>query len=290
MKYLVFLTVFLIGCSSAKKNIQTNEVLIKDQNKNIADLKIQSKDCESTKEYITAIEFLRDKSEMAAPEAEAQKMAFEVSRGCTGAANRFIRIAKLLVRSHFTPKNAIESANKFVLKTDLEADAFVEVFLQAFAKENLDMDVMSSAEIAHSLSNEFLGDAKIASSDFKSISLYCIENKDILKYNKFDCGMLAQKISKKGQNSGQSLSKSFENLYEFLISQRGPRLNIESAIKITEEVLAVSGKAAENYIQGYKYAISRDGLKLTSPNALEFAMKMAKFTEAQNQNVSGIKK
>lgn len=290
MKYLIVLLALSIGCSSAKKNVQSNEVVNKDINKYVTDLKTQAKDCESTKEYITAIEFLRDKSEMAAPEAEAQKMALEVSKGCTGAANRFIRIAKLLVRSHFTPRNAIESANKFVLKSDIEADAFVEVFLQAFAKENLDMDVVSSAEIAHSLSNEFTGDVKTSSSDFKAISIYCIDNKDTLKFNKFDCGKLAQRIAKKGQNSGQSVAKAFENIYEFLISQKGPRLNIESALKTSEDVLAISAKAVDNYIQGYKYAVSTDGLKLTSPNAIEFAMKMAKFTDAQTQSVSGIKK
>lgn len=285
---IVFL--FIIGCSSAKKNFQVNETNNKETAKQTAEGKIHSKECESTKEYITAIEFLRDKSEMAAPEPEAQKMALEVAKGCNGSANRFIRIAKLLVRSHFTPKNAIDSANKFILKTDNEADAFVETFLQAFAKENLDMDVVGSAEIAHSLSNEFTGDVKVAASDFKSISLYCMNNKDILKLNKSECGRLAQRISKKGQNSNQSMAKSFEGLFEYLISKKGPRLNLDMAIKTTEEVLSVSAKAADNFIQGYKYAISTDGLKLNNPSAIEFAMKMAKFTETQAPVESAIKK
>ena len=277
MKHILFAIVLIsTACSTTPKQAVVPAAPIALP----TDPKEQRKDCESFREYVTTIEFLRDKNEVAMPEADAQKMALDVSKGCTGAANRFIKVTTLLSRSKISGKNAAQSGLKFVMKSDAEMQAFIEIFQKAYLKEFLDMDMMSSVDIAHSLSNDFTGDSTVATKDFNEIAAYCNAS-SVIKMRKQDCGALAGRIAKKGQNSKLSVAQEFKNQFEFLVSSDGPKLNINDAIKAAEDTVSISPKASKNFINAYKYAVAKEGLRQTSVQALSFAMQMANLTDSQ---------
>src|SRR4051794_21970772 len=60
--------------------------------------------CTTTREYITSLEYLRSRKESAMADTDAQKVARQVAKGCTGAAGRFIRISTLLQTTGLGPK------------------------------------------------------------------------------------------------------------------------------------------------------------------------------------------
>ena len=86
--------------------------------------------CSSSREYITALEYLRDKKEYSLGEEDARRLAEKISSGCTGAAKRFIRVSSLLVKAELATKDAVETGAEFALKTDVEADTFIDIFLR----------------------------------------------------------------------------------------------------------------------------------------------------------------
>lgn len=86
------------------------------------------------------------------------------------------------------------------------------------------MDIDSSLKIAHSLSNEFGGYLYLAVKHFQDIVEYCMNHEDF-HFEKADCGKLAAKVSKQGENSKEVMSKPFIAGFEFLVSvKRGHTL------------------------------------------------------------------
>ena len=230
MKKIVLLTVlaiFATSCTSykIKKNLMTWE----------PDDPEINKDCESTKEYITAIGFFHSHSDFIVPESEARKLAYEISKGCSGAADRFIRVAKMLTKARMTGKDAFNSSTKFIGKGEREVGAFIEIFQRAFLAEYLDMDVRSALEIAHSLSNQFDGNSITAVRDFRKTTDFCLKN-TVMNLDKEACGKLAAAVAKLGENSKQSVASAFQNAYEFLTSEGGPTMAVPDAITLCDKV------------------------------------------------------
>ena len=109
------------------------------------------------------------------------------------------------------------------------------------------MDVRNALTIAHSLSDQFNGDAVTALRDFRKTSDFCTKN-EALNLNKSACGELAASVAKLGEHSGQSVAGAFQDAFEFSRSTEGPGLAIPDAIKQAEELIAISPKA-DNFIR-----------------------------------------
>ena len=88
-------------------------------------------DCNSAKEYVTALEYMRAQKDVPTPDVKAREVATYVSGGCTGAAMRFIRITSLLTRAGVGFANAIEMGMDFSNRSDAEVETFFTVFQQA---------------------------------------------------------------------------------------------------------------------------------------------------------------
>ncbi len=286
---LILLAYFISGCGLKRKEpdliLENQQPTSSDSNKKSElfqekpePTRQTSFECESTKEYVTVLNYLREENELIVPEDEARKISLQVSQGCDGAANRFIRISRLLVRSHVSGNDSVRSALKFVQKTTKEVSTFEEVFARCFLEEYLDMDIDASVSIAHSLSNEFDGDAQIARYDFRGILNYCLDNDEKFHLKKSECGRLAARIAKAGQNSKQTVMKAFKEGFEFLNSTNGPNLNIQDSLKMSEELVSISPKAVSNFKDAYAYAVSKSGLQMSIKDAIPFSKLMAEYT------------
>lgn len=231
--------------------------------------------CTSAKEFSTSLRYLRAQKDFELPEAEMRRIAKEVSEGCTGAALRFMRTAQLLSRSGVGSKSAVKSAMELSQKTDRETETFLAIFRRAFLAEHLDLDVRSSLSMARSLSIEFEGDILAVRDDFEKILDFCVSGKH-LELSKGQCGELAARLARKGQDFSGGVALSFVSVFEFLTKHaKGPKLGVAPALQ-KAEAAATSGPAyAENFIQGYLFAISEEGLQLTEPQAMKHAQEMA---------------
>lgn len=230
--------------------------------------------CTTTREYVTAIEFIRKRSELGADEKFARKIADQVSQGCTGAARRFIRTADLLVRSTLTGHDSLKKAIELSHASDEVTETFVEVFRNAYRKGGLDLPVGMSLELATELSLKFNGSVAHVREDFERLVEYCVSESK-LDLPKPACGRTAARVAALGEVFPQGASFAYIRLFEFMVSDRGPRLTTGDALKLSESLLWKGPEAENNFVDAYRYAVDPKGLGLSVPKAVEFAKKMA---------------
>jgi hypothetical protein len=230
--------------------------------------------CLTTREFITTLEFFRKDSDFKMKDSEAQDWSFQVAEGCTGAAKRFIRIAKTLSNAGANRKTAVEVALPFAKATDDQTEAFISAFKLSIAEDVLDMDFLNSTKIAKSISIEHPGDLKFALKDFEKIVKTC-SNSTRFAISRKDCGSLAATIAQAGSKWEKGAADPFLETYEFLTSEKGPTLINSQAVNWSEKIISQGPAAKENFKQAYQYASSSDGLKLNRDEATRFALKMA---------------
>lgn len=234
--------------------------------------------CTSTKEFITTLEYLRKHTELALPELDARQLAEKVALGCTGAAERFIKVASVLSKAQLSGRDAVAAALKLSSKSDAQAETFVSVFKKSFLADYLDLDMKTSVDLAHSLSAEFSGDQVQVRKDFEKFVDFCLEQSK-LNLPRPQCAPLAARLAKKGEATGKPVFNAFRDLYEFMKSEKGPNLSNEDVVQRAEAMVSISPVAAQNFIQAYKFGVASSGLGLPAKDAYDFAKRMAERTQ-----------
>ncbi len=237
--------------------------------------------CRYSREYITTLEYLRSQKAFDIPEARAEKIAEKVSTGCIGSAKRFIKIAAILSESGITTSESIQMGIEFSEKTDFQMQTFIQVFLSAFLKENLDLDLKTSIQMAHSLSIEFPGNPQVIEKDFQTLVHFCISER-YLNLSRPLCGPFAARIAQKGENFQGGIANPFIQIFSFLISDSGARLTTGQALPLAEHIIEGGQNSTENFIEAFKYGVSPKGLNHTVPQAIQFATIMASQNASKN--------
>lgn len=242
--------------------------------------------CLSSREYITTVHYLRDQKEFGLSEKEIQKTADSVSTGCTNASKRFINTIKILTKLGIDARSAAQTALKFASKTDKHSETFIKIFKYSYNPDKLDLDALSAINLSLSLSADFGGDLENAVENYQDIVEYCLENKS-LELPLSQCAILSKDITLKGINFQKPLAPDFKKLATFLQTDKdGPKLSVLESLKITKKVIVFGPTARENYIQAFRFATAKSGLKLSHKDALIFAQKMARRSKQKSKTGS----
>lgn len=234
--------------------------------------------CTSSKEFITTINYLKQKKEFSLNQKDAFNTAMKVSQGCSYSSSRFINALELLLKISLTASDAIKVAIRVANSDDAKSEAFEDVLKRSFTKKYLDLPLKDSVAYALALSIDFKGDPTVARNDFKRLVEFC-KDEDYLEMPIIKCAEIALEVSKHTVKFKESLVSSFIDLFEFQIEKDGPNLPTFNALEITREVIAAGPLAEENYKLAYKYAVQKDpGLDYDRTNAIKFAKKMAKLS------------
>ena len=247
-------------------------------------------ECQTTREFITACEFLKANPAFRLPLAEARDLALKIAEGCTGSANRFIRVARVLEKAGVGRRDQTKLGLQYASSGDAETDAFVGIFRKSLASDDLDLSLEDALKIALSLSYEFPGSVERARDDFEKLSGYC-SNPSRMGLPKTLCGVFAARVAKMGANRERPIAADFIESFEFLKSSKGPALPRIDAARVAEEAVSAGNFGRENFIDAYRYAVSESGLGLPRDGALEFAKRLSLAgvktevkTEAAKQN------
>jgi len=230
--------------------------------------------CSTAREFITAREFLRERKDLGIPEDQAHRLTTQIAEGCSGAAQRFIRVLGVLMHSGLTPNDSIKTALKLSKENDQQTETFLAVFQSAFLPEYLDLDLRSSLQLASSLSVEFEGDLVPVRDDFSKLVDFCLRE-DVLNLPRPQCATFAARLTRLGANWRGGISKAFIELFNYTRSSKGPSLITGQALALTEEIIAQGPGAPENFQQAYRYALSAKGLTMPQQQAIAFARQMA---------------
>lgn len=235
--------------------------------------------CLSTREYITSLEYLREKEEFKVKESDARELAKVIAGGCTGAAGRFVSITDMLVRAGVQSAKAIRLGKDFSLLNQKKADSFLIFFKKLFLKKYFDLNVSDALRISLDLSEMVKGEGFVEK-DFEIISSFCLK-KDSLNLPYLKCASLAADVAKLGAKNEESIADKFIELYHFL---RGPdtvNLNVLKSIDVAKDIAFFGKVGIENFVLAYKYSKSSKGLDLGSGKSFAFAMEMVKKTKVE---------
>ncbi len=230
--------------------------------------------CLAAREFITTLRFLRHHGEFKISEYEGNKVADQVSRGCTGAAKRFIEVTNLLLRIGVSTPNAIKKGIRFAGASQKEVKTYIKVFQRAFIAEYLDLDLSTASRLAEDLSVGFKGDSRYAREDFEEISEFCLEESG-LDLTKPACSYLAWDVAKAGEKYKDGAAENFLDVLEFIQDEKGPSRSVGEALALAKEVISFGPQAVQNFKNGYRFAVSSSGLKQGYIQAMGFARKMA---------------
>ncbi len=234
--------------------------------------------CSSAREFITAYQFLRSLPESKVTMKEAHKLALSVAGGCSGAAKRFIQVAKVLLKSNVDARSAFFMGVEFATSDDPTSTAFLGIFAKSFLTKYLDLDVTAALRLARSLSIDYKGKPEKSMKDFGEIVKYCLAAKGF-DLPKPKCAEIAEKVTRFGQIFVEPVAEPFILLFKFLRSdEEGPRIPSYQALKIATRIVEISPYAPANFQQAYLFAASKRGFELGRGKAIGFANKIAQQT------------
>jgi len=232
--------------------------------------------CDSWREYITSYRYLLDKKAIVFTKDQASQTAFQVARGCNGAAGRFIRVFDLLINAKISIQQSSEIAQEIALADNDSAESFAEIFKTAYLEKYLDLSLYNAINLARSLSTKVASGSRQAQNDFSKMVEFCLSAKG-LALPKADCAQLALEISSMGQDvQGKSVADGYLEVLAFLRdSSDGPRLATFEAMEVSKELIAISAEAGRNFIPSYKFARDKDQLGLDRASAIRFAKNLS---------------
>ena len=235
-------------------------------------------DCPAAEEFTAAMGYLRHATALKLGEPAMRALALRVAAGCEGAAARFAATFELLSRSHLDSASALEVAVQVGSRDDQTKQAFDLVFRRAFLATELDLELHESLQLARDLALDLSGDTTQASEDFATVVRFCT-GRGGLDLPKPGCAKLAARLARRAaQGDGTSVAVAFVDAFEFLTGADGPHVTTADALRIAEEVVAISPFAVENYRRAYGFAVATKGLRLSRQDGLKLALSVAEQT------------
>ena len=233
--------------------------------------------CDSHKEFVTTLEFMRKQDYYEMGEQHSREVAKQVAKGCNGAAKRYVRVYELLRKVEAGARTSINTAIEMSQSTDKRVNTFMATFRNAYSENRLDLDISNSLKIAKGLSVEFKGDSDKAKRDYDKLVSFCINQKKIGGSIPV-CAKIAYEVTKSAEMYKEPAADGFIETYEFLRNHKELNFQISKAIVEARKVVAIHPRAAENFVAAFKYATSKKGLNIPAKQTLLFAYEMAENT------------
>lgn len=232
--------------------------------------------CDPIKEYKEAILYFRNnKTEISPSESRAREWSLKISKGCSGAAKRFIKVFLLLKKSGVDQSRAVLYGIEFANTDDDTVESFFELFKKTYLGEYFDLDYSSALKLSFELSKKYKGNRRQAREDFLELSKYCL-NKEGLNLPVSYCVDLSVNLTRMSQYYPDGIRNDFFRLYKTLREDRKFGVNILTAIRIIKEVLPYGPLATQTFLKSYEFAIDPSGLGSGGMAAVKFAVNMSK--------------
>jgi len=273
MRWLISIFFVLIsGPAGAEKKPEE----IKTQLSQSSSEKKQSevRNCTSTQEFIDAFEFLKSETDLALSEPQAIQLALQISRGCTGAAKRFISVYNIMKKSGIILRTSYEKALVFSTLDDERTENFIKIFKETFLANYLDLDFLTAYQLSLALSQYLKDRIKVVRDDFGDLVKFCTETKSI-GFPLRTCAEYAIKVLDSGLYYNEALFPHFKKVFEFLTQGSGVKLPLREGLEVTYEVIAQGPKASENFFKAFNYATSPK-MFLSHKQAIQLSVTLAK--------------
>jgi hypothetical protein len=239
--------------------------------------------CKSTEEYKLALNFLSKETDLSLSESSQVVHALEISKGCNGAAERFIELYLLLTKSGVDLGESFKLAKIFSQLESERALAFKEIFKKAFLENYLNLDFKNAFHLSLALSKDYKGNPENIKNDFVQLTEFCTDEKSMsLSYKA--CTELIIQVTESTVMYKNGVFADFKRLYEFLRTNKRLGLSVQSSLKIVPQVLKNGPKAVDNFLNGFTYAVSEAPVKLSEQQALKLALSLSDYSYQENKD------
>ena len=231
-------------------------------------------ECSSAKEFITVYEYIRGQKQFSELGDNASRIALEVAAGCDGAAKRFIEVYQVLSKTDLTNRDALKTSAELAQKTNHHVQSFLGIFKGAYAQDGLDLSLQDSLDLARKLALDFKGEVLDSEKDFNELIDFCL-NPKLLNLPKKQCAELSSRLASYGENFKQRIAPHFIQSFQYLTQKEGVNLTTMDAIQLAEDLSKIHPSSFENFKTSYEYAVSTKGLARPKEEALKFAKLLA---------------
>lgn len=274
-KFLALASISLLSTVAlAAPSAEIPEKPPEEESTDVLSAEIEAQLCKSTHEYIKTLKFLRNTREFTFPEKSSRLIAHQVSKGCTGAAERFAEILILLKKVGLSEKKSLEVALDFAAYPPQVQKNFLEIFTKSFLLEFFDYEFHNAVKTAFELSRDYKGNPANARQDFIELVKFCKSTKELDLPMSF-CSEYTVRIAKLSQYYPNGVRTHFLKLFQELREKKELSLDVKTALEVAYVVLKAGPKGPENFFEAYKFGTERDGLNIERKKALEFAMVLA---------------
>lgn len=237
-----------------------------------------SENCQSTKEYVTTLNYLKAKKEYGLEDKKSQEIAHYVSSGCNGAAGRFIQTMNFLTDAEVPTNLSLQHAKIISQESDIIYSNFVTIFKKIYVEKFFDLPAGKSLKIAGDLTAKMDKDAKFVMEDFDALGDFCLGQKGLdLGYDK--CSDFIFNVLTKTKNISSTIHKAAIESFDFLVKEEnGPKISVIKALAEIEKISEFGNSGFSNYKEAYLFGSSEKGLNLKNGEAMTFAADMARKT------------
>lgn len=235
--------------------------------------------CESTKEFISSVEYLRTQKFLILPDNEILKTALLVSENCNGAAYRFGRILSTLVASGVDHEHARHFAVTYSREDNESVEAFISLFQGLVLEKKFNLPFYQAFETAKFFAESAKGNKAELKKDFLGFLGFCFEDMNGILLSLEQCRSLSFSYLKLHTDYPKGVFPEFKILYNFLRNEKETGLSISNALAITQTILHNGPGAQKNFIDSYRYGLNK--LNMKPVQSLALAYKLAGFTNNQ---------
>ncbi len=234
----------------------------------------EAKLCHSTKEYIKALEYLREKHELGINETGMRRAAQGVARGCDGAADRFRLVLDHLFEMGVQVGRAIDLAVTLSQAHPDAAKNFVSILKHAYLREYFDYSFARALELAYDFALTAAQQPEHLQVDFEQMVEFC-QSQRSLDLPIQVCAELGIEVAKQSAYFPGGVFSPFQSFYEML--RKEPYgLPLNQALTLALQVIRFGPRAPDNFSEAFTFARNEaGGLSLAPKEALRFALSMA---------------
>jgi hypothetical protein len=240
-----------------------------------AEEKKVKEECQSTKEFITTLNYLKNKKEYGIEEKKSIEISSFVASGCNGAANRFIQTMNFLTDAEVPTNLALVNAKNVALENDQVYNNFVTIFKKIYVEKYFDLTAAKSLKMASELTVKMDKEPSKVLEDFNTLGDFCMGRNGVdLGYEK--CSEFIFKTLIKSKDLNVSIGKQAIEFFDFLTKEeKGPKLTVANALLEIEKVVEFGPNGMTNYRDGFSFALNNQGLNYGNIEAMKFAYDMA---------------
>lgn len=242
---------------------------------------LRAAECESTREFVSTVDYLRKQKSFTLPDNEILKTALLVSENCNGASRRFQQMLSTLVAAGVDHEHARHFAIGYSQEDSESVEAFLSLFQGLVLEKKFNLPFYEAFETAKFFAESSKGNKAVLKKDFLGFLGFCFEDSNGIMLSLEQCRSLSLKYLKLHSVFPKGVFQDFKSLFVFLRDQKETGLPIANALAVTQTVLENGPGSRKNFIDSYKYGLYQ--LNMKPGQSLALALKLASFTKSKNE-------